>query len=256
VGKLRPNSTGAKTWTGPPGRLWAQTYAQCVPQILVVEDDASIGPGLVRALEGQGHSVELATDGAEARRAVAGTAYELVVLDLGLPDVDGLDLCGQLRDAVPGVRVLMLTARAELIDVVAGLDAGADDYLAKPFRLPELLARIRAQLRSPRDAEPRLDRLEVADVVVDRPARRVIKAGSEIQLPAKEFDLLALFMAEAGRVLTRERIMAEVWDAHWFGPTNTLDTHVSTLRRRLEGAGGRPVSITVIRGVGYRFEAI
>ena len=223
-------------------------------RILIVEDDTSIGPGLVRALEGQGHAVDLAADGAQALRATAGGNYELVLLDLGLPDIDGLDLCGQLRDAAPNVRVLMLTARAQLIDVVAGLDAGADDYLAKPFRLPELLARVRAQLRTPHVDDDQRGRLEVADLVIDRPARRVTKAGQEIQLPPKEFDLLNLLVADAGRVLARERIMAEVWDTHWFGPTNTLDTHVSTLRRRLQAAGGLPVSITVVRGVGYRFE--
>ncbi|MDQ6697669.1 MAG: response regulator transcription factor [Actinomycetota bacterium] len=222
--------------------------------ILVVEDDASIGPGLVRALEGQGHSVDLAANGAQALHLAAIRQYELMVLDLGLPDIDGLDLCGQLRELVAGVRVLMLTARSQLIDVVAGLDAGADDYLAKPFRLPELLARTRAQLRSPQKEERRTDRSEVADLVIDRSARRVTKAGQEILLPPKEFELLSLFMAEEGRVLARERIMSEVWDAHWFGPTNTLDTHISTLRRRLDAAGGEGISITVIRGVGYRFE--
>lgn len=222
--------------------------------ILVVEDDASIGPSLVRALEGQGHAVDLAADGAQALRLAAMRPYELMVLDLGLPDIDGLDLCGQLRDLVAGARVLMLTARAQLIDVVAGLDAGADDYLAKPFRLPELLARVRAQLRKPPGDDRRADRSEVADLVIDRPARRVTKAGREIQMPAKEFELLSLLMAEEGRVLARERIMTEVWDAHWFGPTSTLDTHISTLRRRLEAAGGQGISITVIRGVGYRFE--
>lgn len=244
----------AKSCVHLAGHRPARTYSRCVAQILIVEDDSSIGPSLVRVLSSQGHTVDLASDGADARRAATSKPYELVVLDLGLPDVDGLDLCGQLRDQLPGVRVLMLTARAELIDVVAGLDAGGDDYLAKPFRLPELLARVRAQLRTPGDDPHRVERLEVGDLVIDRPARRVVKAGAEVRLPAKEFDLLVLFMAEAGRVLTRERIMSEVWDAHWFGPTGTLDTHVSTLRRRLEVAGGQPLSITVIRGVGYRFE--
>ncbi len=224
-------------------------------RVLVVEDDDEIAQVLQRSLRMEGYEVRVAEDGTIALEQAHAFLPDLVVLDLGLPDIDGLDLCEQLRDVAPDVRVLMLTARAELIDVVAGLDAGANDYLAKPFRLPELLARVRAQLRYPRGDPDGPDRLEMADLVIDRPARRVTKAGQPIQLPPKEFDLLTMLVAEAGRVLTRERIMAAVWDANWFGPTNTLDTHVSTLRRRLHAAGGHPVSITVIRGVGYRFEA-
>ena len=146
-----------------------------------------------------------------------------------------------------------LTARSEEIDVVVGLDAGADDYLIKPFRLAELLARLRAHLR-------RLDlgtqRLVVGDLELDPAARRAWRGGSELTLRPKEFDLLALLMAEAGRALPRERIMAEVWDEHWFGSTKTLDMHVAALRRKLgeQQGDGRPSQITTLRGVGYRLE--
>src|SRR4051794_28341557 len=219
--------------------------------ILVVEDDEAIALGLARVLDAQGFAVRRLGAGAGAV-AAASEGVGLVVLDLGLPDVDGIEVCRRLRRARPELAILILSARDQELDIVAGLDAGADDYLVKPFRLSELLARVRAHLRriedgpAPTAAEP----VRAGDVTVDAAARRAWHGDEELELRPKEFDLLALLVSEAGRVVTRERIMREVWDTEWLGSTRTLDTHVLTLRQKL-GHG----AITTLRSVGYRFEA-
>jgi DNA-binding response OmpR family regulator len=217
--------------------------------ILVIEDDDAIATGLARILTGQGYAVRRLAHGAGAIRA-ADDGVELVVLDLGLPDVDGLDVCRALRAAHPDLAILILTARADELDIVAGLNAGADDYLAKPFRLAELLARIRSHLRRTKaNAAAPEEPLTVGDVRIDGAARRAWLGGQELMLRPKEFDLLALFVANVGVALTRERIMDQVWDTAWTGSTKTLDTHVLGLRNKL-GAD----AIATLRGVGYRFE--
>jgi DNA-binding response OmpR family regulator len=220
------------------------------PEVLVVEDDEGIGRSLARTLEGQGCTVEWVRTGEEALRA-AGPTTALVVLDLGLPDVDGLEVCRRLRDRTPAPQVLILTARDDEADVVLGLDAGADDYLVKPFRLAELLARVRACLR--RHA-PDDDRIQVGSLLVEAAARRVSIDDHEVDLRPKEFDLLLALARDAGRVVSRERLMADVWDEHWFGSTKTLDIHVWALRRKLDVVD-RPSRIATVRGVGYRLEA-
>jgi DNA-binding response OmpR family regulator len=228
-------------------------YAAGMPGagILVVEDDESIASGLERVLDSQGYAVRRLARGGPAL-AAADEGVELVILDLGLPDVDGIDVCRRLRAARPDLAILIVTARDQELDVVAGLDAGADDYLVKPFRLSELLARVRAHLRRATAAGPdeRGEPLHAGEVVVDRAARRAWCCGDELALRPKEFDLLALLVAEAGRVVTRERIMSEVWDTDWLGSTKTLDTHVLALRHKIGST-----AITTLRGIGYRFEA-
>jgi len=217
--------------------------------ILIVEDDEPIAAGLVRVLEGQGYSVRRLAQGTGAPGA-AEPPVGLVILDLGLPDVDGLEVCRRLRAAWPDLAILILTARDHELDIVAGLDAGADDYLVKPFRLSELLARIRSHLR--RRASPQTDGdevLEVGNLRVDRAARRVWVGGQELSMRPKEFELLTLFATNAGIALTRARIMDAVWDTSWLGSTKTLDTHVLALRNKL-GAD----AIATLRGVGYRFD--
>jgi DNA-binding response OmpR family regulator len=215
--------------------------------ILLVEDDEAIAAGLVRILTAQGHDVEHVGRGADAL-AAAGAATGLVILDLGLPDIDGLEVCRTLRERHRDLAILILTARDDELDVVTGLDAGADDYLVKPFALSELLARVRAHLRrASGPAGP--GELSAGGVTVDLRARRAFRDGQELALRPKEFDLLALLVAEAGHAVTRERIMSEVWDSEWFGSTKTLDTHVLTLRQKL-----RDGAITTLRGVGYRLE--
>ena len=219
--------------------------------ILLVEDDDAIASGLSRVLAGQGYAVRRLARGGPALGA-AGQDVALVILDLGLPDVDGIDVCRRLRLSRPDLAILILSARDQEVDVVAGLDAGADDYLVKPFRLSELLARVRAHLRraaTSADGDPD-EPLTAGGVVVDRAARRASRDGEELELRPKEFELLALFVEHAGRVVSRERIMRDVWDTEWLGSTKTIDVHVLSLRRKL-GAG----AITTLRGIGYRFDA-
>jgi DNA-binding response OmpR family regulator len=218
-----------------------------VTVIWLVEDDPSIGAGLFRTLEAEGHGVELARSVAEAE-ALCGDP-DLLLLDLGLPDGDGLDLCRRLSQRHPGLRTIIVTARTGEIDVVLGLDAGAIDYITKPFRLSELLARIRAQLR---DRRP--ERLSVGDLVIEPGPRRVRVADDEVDLRPKEFDLLLRLATDAGTVVHREVLMNDVWDEHWFGDTKTLDVHIAALRRRLGEAPGQPSRIATVRGVGYRLE--
>ncbi|HEX2026414.1 MAG TPA: response regulator transcription factor [Nitriliruptorales bacterium] len=225
-------------------------------RILLVEDDEGIARPLVAALQGAGYEVAHATDGRSAL-AAAGPGLDLVVLDLGLPDVDGLEVCRRLRTVVaPDVPILLLTARTTEADIVVGLDAGADDYVTKPFRLAELQARIRALLRRRTAVAGGTGETRRAqDVTVDPAARRAWRGERELDLAPKEFDLLAHLVAAAGTVVTRDQLMTTVWDEHWYGSTKTLDVHVSSLRRKLGDDPTAPRYLTTVRGVGYRFEA-
>lgn len=230
-----------------------------VAPILLVEDDDGIAAPLAAALRGAGYPVVRVATGRQAlARAADGVAA--VVLDLGLPDLDGVEVCRRLRQTAPDVPVLMLTARSTEVDVVVGLDAGADDYVAKPFRLAELLARLRALLRragtdvaDPPAAAP--EPLVAQQVRVDVGAHRAWLGDEELSLTPKEFALLALLVAEAGRAVSRERIMRDVWGTDWYGSTKTVDMHVSWLRRKLGDPADDPRYITTVRGVGFRFEA-
>lgn len=221
-------------------------------RILIVEDDERIGASLLRALEGTGYDAVWERTGRDGLSAVVARRPDLVLLDLGLPDIDGIEVCGRIHEVDASIDVVMLTARDDELDVVVGLDAGAVDYVAKPFKLAELLARVRAQLR--RRIPTHMERLAVGDLEIDVSARRVWLAGRELELRAKEFDLLARLAVDAGAVLTRETLMSDVWDEHWFGSTKTLDFHIAALRRKLD-VPDRPSRISTLRGVGYRLEA-
>lgn len=218
------------------------------PPVLVVEDDPAIGPGLVQALMAAGHGAVLATTGAEAMQALQGEPPGVVLVDLGLPDMEGTALCRQLRRRLPDAGIVVVTARTEEMDAVLALDAGADDYVIKPFRLAELMARVRAHLRRVSVVS---GTIELGELVVDPAARRAWVEGVELVLRAKEFDVLTLLCLEVERVVTRDRLMAEVWDEQWFGSTKTLDMTISSLRRKLGPVGRR---ITTLRAVGYRLE--
>ena len=222
--------------------------------LLVVEDDEAIGAALSSGLRQNGHGVSWQRTARGALEAVEARGFDLVLLDLGLPDLDGVEVCRRVRAAQPGTVVVVLTARSEEMDVVVGLEAGADDYLTKPFRFAELLARVRAHLRRNALLPPAQSLLTVGDLVVDVAARRVALGGTELTLRTKEFELLARLAAEAGAAVSREALMADVWDAHWYGSTKTLDVHVAALRRKLAAAPAPAPEITTLRGHGYRLE--
>ncbi len=223
------------------------------PRILVVEDERAISEPLAESLEREGFDAEVADTIASARDAYEGRPPDLILLDVMLPDGDGRDLAREIRRS-SDVPIVMLTARGEEIDRVVGLELGADDYVVKPFSMRELTARIRAILRRGRASERR-GPIEVGALRLDPASRTVTKDGESLELAAKEFDLLNMLMASAGQVLRREEIMDEVWDPHWFGPTKTLDVHVSWLRKKIEDDPSNPRYITTIRGVGFRFLA-
>ena len=218
-------------------------------RVLLVEDDPSLGTVLRRALTEEGHAVDLERTLRGARRAAAITAYHLIVLDLGLPDGDGLALCREVRATGNPARVLVLTARDATGDKVLALDAGADDYLTKPFDFAELAARVRALLRRPENARSPL--LTVADVELDPAAHTVRRSGVMVPLTAREFALLHYMMDRQGDVITRSDLLDAVWDTNYDGLSNVVDVHVANLRRKLE-LPGRPAPIETIRGVGYR----
>ena len=222
-------------------------------RVLLVEDDLAIAQPLARALEREGHDVQVAAEGQAALAQVRAGNQDLVVLDLGLPDLDGLEVCRTLRSEDPRLPILILTARGSEMDVVVGFEMGADDYVSKPFRSKELMARIRSLLRRAQVGE--LNTLRVQDVVLDADARKAWVGTRELTLSRMEFDLLHALMREHGTTIPRERLMREVWHTHWYGSSKTLDMHVSWLRRKLGDSATDSRYISTVRGVGLRFES-
>jgi DNA-binding response OmpR family regulator len=221
-------------------------------RVLVVEDEEDIAFPLVRTLEREGYDVTWVDSGQKALETLA-TSPELVILDLGLPDIDGLEVCRRAREAGFEGAIMIVTARAGELDRVVGLDYGADDYLAKPFGLAELQARVRALLRR--------TTATVTTVVDDRPdglridvdARRVYAGRDEVALTGKEFEVLNILAANRDKVVSRGRLMADVWDENWYGSTKTLDVTIGRLRQKLEGVGVTE-RVVAVRGVGFRLE--
>ena len=227
------------------------------PLVLVVDDEASYRDALAVALTAEGFLVETAADGVEALERFEASHPALILLDVMLPRVSGIDVCRQIR-AKSRVPIIMVTARASEIDAVVGLEVGADDYVAKPFRLRELVARVRAALRrGPTDVvddDDHDDFVTVGDVTVDHSRHEVKLRGEVVALPLKEFELLEILMFNAGRVLTRDILIDRVWGPNYFGDTKTLDVHVKRLRAKVEDDPSVPARIVTVRGVGYRYE--
>ncbi len=244
-------------------------------RVLIVEDDDAIATPLARGLEREGLDVDRVETGSDALDRSAAASFDVVLLDLGLPDRDGFDVCRELR-ARSDVPIIVVTARSEEVDRVVGLELGADDYIVKPFGLRELVARIRAVVRRRTPTTPGDDAVngngngnghgngtghgadhhgptvEVGTLTVDRRTRRVTVGGDVVALTPKEFDLLAFLADDAGAVRPRQELLENVWDPHWYGPTKTLDVHVASLRKKL----GDPSWIETVRGVGFRLRAL
>ena len=229
-----------------------------VIKVLVVEDEDSFVEALTIGLKHEGFTVTIARDGAEALEIFDQADPDLVLLDLMLPLVSGLDVCREIRTK-SNVPIIMVTAKGEEIDTVVGLEIGADDYVVKPYRLRELVARMRAVLRRhPEESEnEEISRevIERANVRLEPSTRRAFVLGEEIHLRRKEFELLRLLMENPGRVLTRQTLIDQVWGDDYVGDTKTLDVHIMRLRNRIETDPKEPSVITTIRGVGYRFDA-
>jgi len=231
------------------------------PLLLVVDDEESYREALSVALRREGFAVEVAADGVEAVErfetlARAGREPALVLLDVMLPRMSGVDVCREIRTRST-VPVIMVTARDSEVDTVVGLEVGADDYVAKPFRMRELVARIRANLRRVPDvpeAAPHADVLEIDGVRLDAGRHEVSVRGEVVHLPRKEFELLELFLLNAGMVLTRDVLIDRVWGSDYVGDTKTLDVHVKRLRAKIEDNPAEPTRLRTIRGVGYRYE--
>ncbi|MCE1179869.1 MAG: response regulator transcription factor [Micrococcales bacterium] len=221
-------------------------------RVLLAEDDPAISEPLARALRREGYDVDVRDTGPEALEATR-TRPDLVVLDLGLPGMDGLEVCRRMRTEGNRTPVLILTARADEVDTVVGLDAGADDYVTKPFRLAELLARARAILRR-KGMDPAKESVPGSPLRLDVEGRRAWFRGEPLQLTVKEFEVLRVLVRERGKVVSREDLMREVWATSWYGSTKTLDMHVSVLRRKLGDDAAAPQFITTVRGVGFRFD--
>ena len=252
----------------------AQSEANQPVQVLLAEDEESFVDALVVGLEREGFAVTVARDGAEALESFEKNEPDLVLLDVMLPRISGLDVCRSIR-ARSTVPIIMVTAKGTEIDTVVGLEVGADDYVAKPYRLRELVSRMHAVLRrAPRtstdghiesgplahtnSSTPRsatTDVLSVGDVALDLDRHECTVRGEEVALPLKEFELLEQLLMNAGRVVARDRLISQVWGEDYVGDTKTLDVHVKRLRAHIEVDPSQPKLITTIRGVGYRFEA-
>jgi two-component system response regulator RegX3 len=228
--------------------------------ILLVEDEESFIDALTIGLKKEGFRVEVARDGMEALAKFDSVRPDLVLLDVMLPKISGIDVCRQLRKKSQ-VPIIMVTAKGAEIDTVVGLEVGADDYITKPYRMRELVARMRAVLRRSSDESNNMgdldgNAMEVGTIALDPDQHRVLVHGQEVTMPLKEFELLHILMANAGRVLPRETLIDRVWGTDYVGDTKTLDVHIKRLRSKVEDDPAAPTRIVTIRGLGYKFEKV
>ena len=236
------------------------TAAKDVPTVFIVEDEDAFIEALDIGLQREGFRVEIARDGAEALLNFESVKPDIILLDVMLPKVSGTDVCKEIRKKSQ-VPIIMVSAKGSEIDTVVGLEVGADDYIVKPYRLRELVARIRAALRRSSLTESEIDEVgigtvRVGDVQIDPEQHMVTVRGTVTKLPLKEFELLYVLMANAGRVMTRENLIDRVWGSDYYGDTKTLDVHIKRLRSKIEVDPANPVNVVTIRGLGYKYEKL
>lgn len=225
-------------------------------RILIIEDEKPLAEAVEFSLEKEGYKVDMALDGETGWRMCEGGGYDLILLDLMLPGMDGMELCRAIRreSTVP---VIMLTAKDSDVDKILGLEMGADDYVTKPFNMRELIARVRAVLRRVKADEPEKtdERLEAGDIVIDKERHEVMVEGKVVEMPLMEYRLLELFLRNPGKALAREYLLNKAWEGDFYGQTKTLDVHIRRLREKIERDPANPERIITVRGIGYRFEA-
>lgn len=225
-------------------------------RILIIEDERPLAEAVAFSLEKEGFRVDIALDGESGWRRCRGGGYDLVLLDLMLPGVDGMEICRRLRKE-SDIPVIMLTAKDSDVDKVLGLEMGADDYVTKPFNMRELLARVKAVLRrwAREQEEAGGGLLRAGDIVLDRERHEVKVGGRVVEMPLMEYRLLELFMRHPGKALPREYLLSQVWEGDYYGQSKTLEVHIRRLREKIEADPSHPSRIITVRGVGYRFEA-
>ena len=236
------------------------TSAKDAPTVFIVEDEDAFIEALDIGLQREGFRVEVARDGAEALLNFESVKPDIILLDVMLPKVSGTDVCREIRKKSQ-VPIIMVSAKGSEIDTVVGLEVGADDYIVKPYRLRELVARIRAALRCSSLTQSEIDEVgigtvRVGDVQIDPEQHMVTVRGTVTKLPLKEFELLYVLMANAGRVMTRENLIDRVWGSDYYGDTKTLDVHIKRLRSKIEVDPANPVNVVTIRGLGYKYEKL
>ena len=224
-----------------------------MPRILIVEDEPNMVAGLRDNFEYEGYEVITAGDGAEGLSRALADSPDLVVLDVMMPKMSGLDVCKQLKAKRPSVPIIMLTARGQEVDKVVGLELGADDYVTKPFSIRELIARVKAVLRRAQALPKEQDRYAFGDVEVNLRSYQVVRRGKAVEFSAKEFELLKYFLCHPGETLSRDRLLDEVWGYENYPTTRTVDAHIVRLRQKLEPVPDEPRFILTVHGVGYRF---
>ena len=231
-------------------------YIRCMKRILIIEDERPMAEAVRFNLEKEGYEVDIALDGETGWKMFEAGPYDIIILDLMLPGMDGMEICRQVRQE-GSTPIIMLTAKDSDVDKILGLEMGADDYMAKPFNMRELLARIKAVLRraAAEEKRPPRRRMEAGDIVIDEERHEVMVSGEVVEMPLMEYRLLEIFMKNPGKALPRGYLISQAWGGDFYGQTKTLDVHIRRLREKVEKDPAAPMHIVTLRGVGYRFES-
>ena len=231
-------------------------YIRCMKRILIIEDERPMAEAVRFNLEKEGYEVDIALDGETGWKMFEAGPYDIIILDLMLPGMDGMEICRQVRQE-GSTPIIMLTAKDSDVDKILGLEMGADDYMTKPFNMRELLARIKAVLRraAAEEKRPPRRRMEAGDIVIDEERHEVMVSGEVVEMPLMEYRLLEIFMKNPGKALPRGYLISQAWGGDFYGQTKTLDVHIRRLREKVEKDPAAPMHIVTVRGVGYRFES-